>query len=332
MSSEDKDKSANRLPVDEARELLMVRIARMAYLEDRSQTEIATETGLNRWQVSRLLTEARDFGVVRIEVVPRSSRRPDLESALARVFGLRDAIVVPALGAEAGADPLDGVAQAAGQYLAAIKPRPDMVGVSWGRTMARVAHWLPPKWADGIEVVQINGTVAPVPQVAHHNDVAETFARKGNGSFIPLPVPAIVGERATREVLERDRIVANVLDKARTAKVLCFSLGALGETSALLLSGNILDGEKDALLQAGAVGDILGRFIDVRGNIVDASLNGRTIGLDLSDLKTRERAIGVAAGQDKHDVGLGALHAGLINVLVTDEATANYALEHVHDR
>ena len=41
--------------------------------------------------------------------------------------------------------------------------------------------------------------------------------------------------------------------------------------------------------------------------------------------------IGIAAGSDKHEVTLGALRAGLISVLVTDEATALFALEHAHD-
>ena len=170
---EDTSRGANRLPLDESRDHLMVLIARMTYQQDKTLTEIATETGLNRWQVSRLLQEARDLGVVRIDIVPRALRRPDLEARLANTFGLRDAVVVPGP-LEQGAE---GVAQAAGQYLAAAKPKPRIVGVSWGRTMAAVAHWLPPDWANGVTVVQINGTVAPVPGIAYHNDVAETFAR-----------------------------------------------------------------------------------------------------------------------------------------------------------
>ena len=325
---EEIDKSANRLPADESREHLMVQIARMTYQQDKTLTEIAAETGLNRWQVSRLLQEARDLGVVRIEIVPRTLRHPDLETRLAKTFGLRDALVVPGP-IDQG---IDGVAQAAGQYLAQIKPRPQVIGVSWGRTMGAVAHWLPPDWADGVAVVQINGTVAPVPGIAHHNDVAETFARKGKGRMIPLPVPAIVGERLTREVLEKDRIVADVLRIARSAQVLAFSLGVAGEHSVLMRSGNIQKSEMAGLLRAGAVGDVLGHFINRRGEIVDPELDARTIGLSVADLRQRDRVIGIAAGQDKHEVTLGALKAGLVNILVTDEATATYALEHAHDR
>lgn len=321
------DRSINRLPVDEARDQMMVRIARMAYLQDQTQTQIANETGLNRWQVSRLLTEAREQGVVRIEIMPHSRRKPELEAVLITRFGLKDAIVVPS-----DSDATDSVTMAAGQYLAALKPLPDIIGVSWGRTMARVAHWLPYGWADGIVAVQINGTVALLPQDAMQTGVAETMARKGNGRFVPLPVPAIVGQRETREVLEQDRIVADVLQMARSAGVYCFSLGASGPQSALLLSGNVLPDEMQGLEASGAVGDVLGRFINENGEIVDRELDERSIGLSFEDLKSGCLSVAVACGADKHKVTLGALRAGLMNVLVTDEATAIYAVEHENER
>ncbi|RNC91225.1 MAG: sugar-binding transcriptional regulator [Oricola sp.] len=328
--SNEQARSANRLPVDEGRDQLMVQVARMAYQQDLTHTDIASRTGLNRWQVSRLLQEARDLGVVRIEIVPRSDRCPNLETDLLNEFGLADAVVLP--DNVDGSGGLEGLAKAAGQYLAALKPRPTTFGVSWGRTMAAVAHWLPDGWAAGVDVVQINGAVAPIPGDQHQNDVAETFARKGDGRFIPLPVPAIVGQPETRQVLERDRIVADVLRRARSVEAICFSLGALNGDSALLNSGNLLEHEYDSLRAKGAVGDIVGRFIDRTGEIVDAGIDGRTIGLPLSDLKTRDRAICVAAGAEKFQVVVGALRARLFSVLITDAATATYALEHAHDR
>lgn len=326
--TQDPDRAGNRLPVDESREHLMLLVARMTYQQDKTLTEIAAETGLNRWQVSRLLHEARDSGIVRIQIVPRTLRHPDLETRLMQVFGLRDAVVVPGPAAQGS----DSVAQAAGQYLAAMQSKPSVIGVSWGRTMAAVAHWLPADWADGVTVVQINGAVAPAPGTAHQGDVAETFARKGRGRMIPLPVPAIVGARLTREVLEQDRIVADVLTRARQAQVLVFSLGEAGADSALLHSGNVTQAEMAALTQAGAVGDVLGRFIDRHGRITDPELDARSIGLTLPELARHDRAIAITAGPGKHQVTLGALRAGLVNILVTDEATATFALEHANDR
>lgn len=327
---EDAETRTNRLPLNEGRDYVMVRVARMAYQQDCTLTEIANETGLNRWQVSKLLQEARDLGVVRIEIVPRTMRQPELETELTRTFGLRDAVVVP--GPADMPAVVDAVAQAAGHYLATLKPHPTMIGVSWGRTMGIVARWLPPRWSKGVTVVQINGTVTPIPGILHHNDVAEVFASKSGGKMIPLPVPAIVGERLTREVLEKDRIVSTVLKSARAAEVLVFSMGAAGKESVLLRSGNVLPEEMEGLTRAGAVGDILGHFINDHGEVVDPAIDARTVGLALSDLKQCAHAIGIVAGPEKHRVALGALRAGLVNIIITDEATARYALEHSHDR
>ncbi|WP_420858752.1 sugar-binding transcriptional regulator [Marivivens marinus] len=312
---------AQRLPQDDTRTHLMVQVARMAWAEDRTQTEIASETGLNRWQVARLLQEARDQGIVRIEILPPDLRQPALEAALVARFGLRDAVVI---GTEAGPE---AVTQAAGRYLAALRPSPELIGVSWGRTMAQVAHWLPMGWADGVRVVQINGTVAPKPQASGHDDVAATFARKGQGRFTPLPVPAILGRAETARVLEDDKIVADVLSLARSAPVLCFSMGAMTDDSAHLHSGNLTGEEIARLRVAGAVGDILGRFVTADGQIASAGIDARTIGLKLDQLDSHDRRIGVVTGTDKHAIARAALRAGFVNTLITDAATAAHALE-----
>lgn len=321
------EREASRLPADEQRDLLVAQAAKLFHILEKSKVEIAEEMGLTRWQVSRLLQDARDLGIVRIEIVPRMQRRTDIEAALQRVFGLREAIVLP----DAGVAP-DAVAQAAGQYLAAIKPRVSLIGVSWGRTMASVARWLPPKWSEGTHVVQVNGAVSLRSTPGRTNAVAETFAEAASGVATLLPAPAIVGNARTREVLEQDRIMAEALALAGRAQVLAFSLGALSRASVLVTSGCIDAREIDYLQDKGAVGDILGRFVDRRGAIVDPALDARTIGLPLEHLRGLERVIGVTSGPEKHAVTLAALRAGYINILVTDQGTAQHALDNAHVR
>ncbi len=317
-----------RLPSDDQREQLMVQAAKLFYDLEKTRTEVAAELGLTRWQVSRLLEEARASGIVRIEIVPRSKRRPDLETGLQRAFGLREAVVVPGPG-EDDATALEFVAEAAGRYIASIQPRLPLIGVSWGRTMAAVAHWLPPKWNDGVHVVLVNGATTLRSSSQRNNMVAEAFAQSGNGVASLLPVPAIVGKASTRQVLEEDPIIARVLDLAEQAPVVCFSMGALSHENVLVGSGYIEPADIDRLAGKGAVGDLLGRFIDARGGIADPELDARTIGLRLEALRTKQRAIAIAAGKPKHAMVLACLRARYMNVLVTDEATARFALEHV---
>ncbi|MEK1850458.1 MAG: sugar-binding domain-containing protein, partial [Phyllobacterium sp.] len=156
--------------------------------------------------------------------------------------------------------------------------------------------------------------------------VAEEFAKAGNGSATLLPVPAIVGKKSTREVLEEDPIIERVLTLAMKADVVCFGMGSITHESVLLSSGYLDEADIDHLQAAGAVGDILGRFVDRGGKIVDTAIDDRTVGLRLEFLKTKPWSIGVVAGEEKFEIAVSALKAGYVSVIVTDEATARYAL------
>ncbi len=311
----------------EQRELLMIQVAKRYYGLDMTIGDLAKELGLTRWQARRLLSDAREAGIVRIEIVPRASRNPDLESRLQRRFGLKEAVVVPQPGEDEDEElTLDSVAQAAARFIAALGAIP-LIGVSWGRTMSAVAKRLPPFWNEGVEVVLLNGAMNIRSPSIRTNNTAELFARSANGTATLLPVPAILGHAATRVALEQDPTIASVLALGRRAPVICFGMGAMAHDSVLVQSGFVTAAEQSILKAKGAVGDILSRYIDANGKIVDPEFEARTIGLELRDCAKREFSIGVAAGPSKHAVVLACLRARYCNVLVTDERTALFLLD-----
>ena len=313
----------------EQRELLMIQVAKRYYELDMTMGDLAKELNLTRWQASRLLTEAREAGIVRIEIVPRAPRSPDIEARLQRRYSLKEAVVVPNTGEEDEGLLLESVAQAAARMLAGLGKVP-LIGVSWGRTMSAVAHRLPPFWNEGVEVVLLNGAMNIRSPSIRTNNTAELFARSANGTATLLPVPAILGHAATRVALEQDPTIASVLDLARRAPVICFGLGTISPDSVLVQSGFVTEAETAALKAKGAVGDILSRYVDAYGNIVDAAIDARTIGLDLRFCRERKFSIGVAAGKSKQAITLACLRAGYLNVLVTDEQTARFLLDEAH--
>jgi deoxyribonucleoside regulator len=313
----------------EQRELLMIQVAKRYYELDMTMGELAKELNLTRWQASRLLTDAREAGIVRIEIVPRAPRSPDIEARLQRRYSLKEAVVVPNTGEEDEGLLLESVAQAAARMLAGLGKVP-LIGVSWGRTMSAVAHRLPPFWNEGVEVVLLNGAMNIRSPSIRTNNTAELFARSANGTATLLPVPAILGHAATRVALEQDPTIASVLDLARRAPVICFGLGTISPDSVLVQSGFVTEAETAALKAKGAVGDILSRYVDAYGNIVDAAIDARTIGLDLRFCRERKFSIGVAAGKSKQAITLACLRAGYLNVLVTDEQTARFLLDEAH--
>lgn len=312
-------------PLDQEHEYLMVRAAKLYYDLEQNQSEIATAMGLTRWQVGRLLKEARELGIVDIRIIPHSPRRTDLEGRLQKLFDLEEAIVVP-VNIDDDAITRDAIARAAAQFILSLAPKPRLIGVSWGRTMAAVAHRMAPNWNDGVHIVLLNGATSRLSASSPNNNVAERLAVTGRGTATLLPVPAILGSSKTRQALEDDPMVSEVLDLAREAPVVCFGLGELSRHSVLVSSGYLTEADIDGLRHDGAVGDILGRFVDGTGRIVNPSLDARTLGLELDALPRKQLSIGVAGGRTKHEIVLASLRAHYVNVLVSDENTAAFLL------
>ncbi|MGO2933076.1 MAG: sugar-binding transcriptional regulator [Microbacterium sp.] len=308
-------------PVDE--DLLTVRVAELYYDEAKTQDEIGALLKISRWKVGRLLTQARETGVVRIEIVHPRARRLGLEREVVERFGLSDAAIVPV---DEDAE-LERVAQAAADHLTALRPVPRTLGVSWGRTLTAVADALPEGWANGVSVVQLNGGVSLNRRSGGAASLAMTIAQRAGGQAALLPSPAILERVETKQAIEADRTVAGILEQATEAQTYLYSAGPADASSAHVENGYLTAADVEELARRGAVGDVLGRYIDADGNVVDAQLDARTVGVDLDRLRAAERAIFVTAGSAKHDIARTVVTSGLCTVLVTDETTARALLE-----
>ena len=309
---------------DERSELLLA-VAQAYYEQNHTQEAIGHDLHLTRWKVGRLLEEAREEGIVRIQVVHPQVRRTDLETTMRARFGLRECIVVPT----PKGSPADHshVALAAARYLRRQGEAIGSLGVSWGNTLQAVAAVLPDGWTRGIEVIQINGSISRSVRPTTAANVAMSIAHSGDGRATLLPVPAIVEHVNTKAALYSENFVLEVLEKGRAADALLYSLGALSNDSVLVQSGAVSTVELDRLRQAGACGDVLGHYITSDGTIADDDIESRTVGLTLDDLRASTRAIAVAAGAVKADIIAAALISGLCSVLITDEDAARRVLE-----
>ncbi|SDS46468.1 sugar-binding transcriptional regulator [Microterricola viridarii] len=307
-------------------ELLSIRAAELYYEENKTQDEIGSILRLTRWKVGRLLAQAKANGFIRIEIVHPRARRLPIERRLREKLGLTDAIVVSSAGVSGDDELQSRTAQAAADYLTSLRPIPRTLGLSWGRTLHDVSIHLKQGWAPGVNVVQINGGVSLNKRAGTAATTAVTIASKAGGQATLLPSPAILERIETKRAIEADRSVAAVLEMAATASAYLFSAGAADQNSVHVDSGYITADNVTELVRKGAVGDVIGRYIDSNGNIVDPALDDRTVGLRLDDLRRSALSIAVIAGPSKHAVAGAVVSSGLCTVLVTDEDTANALL------
>jgi DNA-binding transcriptional regulator LsrR (DeoR family) len=247
-----------------------------------------------------------------------------LEENLVKKFGLRDAIVVDSLDDNEKLIQRDLGAATAYYLESAIRPN-EVIGISsWSATLLALVdalHSLPRK--PGVKIVQILGGIGNPAAEAHATRLTSRMAQLVNGDAVYLPVSGVLATEAARDILIADEVAQQAIrlfDQVTTALV---GIGAIEPSPLLAQSGNIFaPQELDLLRQANAVGDILLRFFDQNGNLVETGLEKRVISMSLEQLGKVSRAIGVAGGSRKYTAILGALRGHWINILVTDHFTA----------
>jgi len=303
----------------------IVEAARLYYEHNFSQLQIAQKLGISRPGVSRLLQQARDRGIVKIQIIDPSDRGTHLESQIREKFQLNRVVVVPN-DDEDEKIVKERIGSAAAGILDDYVHSGMIFGISWGTTMLSVARHVGRKRLKDLIVVQLNGGVSRADYNTHASDAARKIAEAFGAIPYLLPLPAIVDRPEVKEAVISDKNIAHTLSIAREASVAMFTIGSFGYDSVLVKSHYFEPAEVEELLKQGAVGDICSRIITHDGEICSEEFNARTIGISLDDIRAKEHSIAVAGGREKLPAIRAALKAKLFNVLVTDEWVANELL------
>ena len=304
-------------------EELQARVAWHYYIGNLTQQEIAQLLGSNRVRVNRLLAASRESGMVQITINSRLTPCVALEETLVRRFGLEAAVVVPA-GADTEAN-MAAIGIGAANYLAGQIETGQTIGLGWGRTIRAVLRALPQRSYGSLAAVSLQGGLSHCPSI-NTFDIVSDFANLCQADGFLFPAPIYVSSQAVRDVLLQEDAVRETYERARRSDLVVLTCGDL--TESLVVTYGINDAEQvRALEKAGAVGDMLGHFMDADGEAIDHPLNRRTVAISLEDLRKIQRVILVSGGAKKFAVTRAALRGRYPSVLVTDEATARRLCE-----
>lgn len=303
--------------IDELR--LMAKVARMYHTQGMRQTAICERLNIHQSTVSRVLKRAEREGIVRTTVSLPTGTHTEVEDALQAAFGLDDAVVVECLEDEdqIAAD----LGAAAAFYLETTLKQSDVIGISsWSAALLAMVNAMHPtqRWKN-TRVVQILGGVGNPSAGQHATHVTRRLADLIGGEATLLPAPGVVGSKEARDILVGDRFVREALDLFPSVTLALVGIGATEPSRALAASGNVFSPrELERLAAKGAVGDICLRFFNQAGRSVITELNDRVISMELDQLRSIRRVVGVAGGKRKIAAILGALAGRLVKVLITD--------------
>jgi deoxyribonucleoside regulator len=125
-----------------------------------------------------------------------------------------------------------------------------------------------------------------------------------------------------REGLLRDPHIRATLEVARGADTMVVSVGTIDRRSGQYRTGYLDDGDLESIRTRGAVGDICGSYFSRDGSQVRLEMTGRTIAIGFEEMRAIPNRVGVSGGPGKALANIGAVRAGLLNVLITDQDTA----------
>ena len=299
---------------------LLARIAHRWYVDGRTQGAIADEFGLSRPKVQRLLERARSTGVVEIHVEPPLGLDLDLEGLLLEAFRLSEAIVSsrrPDAESQRA-----GVARSAARYLERRLRDGVVVAVSHGRDIGEVPRFFRPASLIDCVFASAMGGSPRVDAPTNPNEICRALAEKCGGRAESLFAPAYVESLEIRDRLLEQEAVAHALQVAANADVALVGIGGTDDDCTMVRSGSLSLSEIAELRTQGAVGDVLGNYVDAAGTLIPAPHDSRLIGLSIDDLRRIGSVVAVASGDEKPRAILGALRAEIVDVLIVDEANA----------
>jgi deoxyribonucleoside regulator len=305
-----------------ARRNLLAQVADWYYVGQLGQAEIAARIGMSRSRVSRLISEARELGIVEIRIHPEGRLNPELGAELERRYGLERAIVVAG---EAEAE-LTELGRLAARVAEARFEPSTVLAISYGTSVSETVRALTTHHFPHMRIVQMAGVEGARNPAVDGWDLVRMCAERFGARYYHLAAPLFVSSRELRRMLEQDRLIGATLKLAARAEVAIVGIGSLvPERSSLVRAGHLTPEELEACASSGSVGYICGRHFDAAGDALD-DLNRLTLSLPLERLRDIDLVVGVAGGARKGPGIAGALRGGYVDVLVTDEPAARAVL------
>jgi DNA-binding transcriptional regulator LsrR (DeoR family) len=305
---------------------LLIKVAKMYYMENSSQEEIGRLTGFSRSNVSRLLKACLEEKIIEFRINDTSFKGLELQEQIKSIYGLQQVIVVPT---EISNDKTKlSVAQAAANYLESVLQNEMLVGIAWGTTLYHLVQNFQPKKYFTANVIQLLGGIGSKNLDTDGQVLARNLADSLHGDCYLLQTPLFVQSKLLKDMLMQEPHIKQHFGLIKKTDIAIIGIGSnIPEHSAIYRSGYITKSMSEQLIKMGAVADICGHKIDIHGNLCQNSIHDRIIGIDLVQLIKIPLVIGTASGIEKAEAIMAGLRGKYLKVLIVDEKTALKVLE-----
>ncbi len=295
-------------------------VARRYYLEDRKQSDIAQELGVSRPLISRMLSEARDLGVVKITIQEPGGEASDLLERLRQYSGLRDGVLV-----EDGADNDETnqrLSEGAVSLLRQLRTR--CLGVGWGYLIGQLVTWLqknPQENSTVTDICPLVGNASIPARNYQSNENVRLIAQQLGAAPHFLYLPALPESLEEKQLLcstEVYRQIQAQWNRMDTALVNIGDYPSSPDFASLVRYGSLLQQEHTC-------GRLLIYYFNEEGKVIRSDQDF-AIQIPLETLRQCPNIIGVCSANTSVKALRGALRSGVFSHIVTRAALAKELL------
>ncbi len=305
---------------------LILKAAYLYYLEEKSQSEIAAMLNISVPTVSRLIKRAVKDKLVEFVIRDPYIECIKLEEQIKQAFDLKDVIIAPSphLKDENKVESTENrkklVALEGARYIQRIITENDVLGISWGKTMYHLIHYLNPCQKVNAAFVTLHGSVSSIESELDVRTLVSRIAMTFGGKNYSLLMEGLMSNAEIVNSIKQEKNVKRVFEIFDRITISVCGIGSFYPQveSALSKSEYLCGSELAKLKNKNVAADLALRFIDLDGNECDTDLKDRTLSIDLDKFKKIKTKITVAAGQSKAHAVLAALKGKLVDVLITD--------------
>jgi DNA-binding transcriptional regulator LsrR (DeoR family) len=289
-------------------------VARRYYLDDCKQSDIAKEIGVSRPLISRMLSEARNLGVVEITIHEPGAKTANLMERLRLSTTIQGGILV-----EDGEDDdvtnqlLSRGAVELLRQLGTIR-----LGVGWGHLIGELVTWLeenPQPNSAITDICPLVGNASIPARNYQSNENVRLMAQQLGAAphFLYLPaLPDSIEEKQVLCTTEIYRQICQQWEQMDTALVNIGNYPSSPDFASLVRYGNLLQ-------QQQACGRMLVYYFNEKGTLIQSEQDF-AIQIPLDTLKKCRKIIGVCSANTRAKALRGALKSGIFTHIV---ASAN---------
>lgn len=298
------------MKISQEKQKRLAHVARRYYLEDWKQSDIAKELGVSRPLISRMLSEARELGVVEITVHEPGARAASLLERLRLSSSIQGGFLM-----EDGEDEdatNQALSQGAVELLQQLGTR--RLGVGWGYLIGQLVTWLeqnPQPNSTVTDICPLVGNASIPARNYQSNENVRLMAQQLGATPHFLYLPALPDNLEEKQLLcstEIYRQIHQEWGQIDTALVNIGDYPSSPDFASLVRYGSLLQKQH-------ACGRLLVYYFNEEGTVIQSEQDF-AIQIPLETLMRCPRIIGVCSANTSARSLCGALHSGLFTHIV----------------